>query len=264
MCLGESEVGHTLLHTVRHGETKMYSIHTLIRTLFPTACPLCGLAAAGGDLCGGCLTDLLQVSQARTVCRQCATSTSATVLSCRLCRRISPAFTYTVCAMPFAYPGDMLMRGLKERGHLSHAAVFARLLGRAVIHHQPALPILHALVPIPSGRASLRRRGFNPAAEIARELSRSLRIPLRQDLLRRTHEVSLQKTLGLAARRKSVEGLYACDASLAGRWVGVVDDVMTTGSTLHAASWVLQQAGAQGVVALVGARTPRRPRTPCA
>ncbi len=237
----------------------MYSILNKIRQVFPTACPLCAMPAAGADLCDGCHRDLWQGRQTQAACRQCGGSLAHKLSSCGDCRRRLPAFALTVAAISFSYPGDLLIRGFKERGQLAHAGLFARMLSRAMSMQVPALPALQALVPIPSGHASLRKRGFNPAAELARELCRSTRIPLRQGWLRRTREASLQKTLNSAARRKSVEGLYACDESIPACWVGVVDDVMTSGSTLHQAALVLRQAGALGVVALVAARTPRGP-----
>lgn len=235
----------------------MYSILNRIRQVFPTACPLCAMPAAGADLCDGCQRDILQSHQAHAACSQCGACLTHTGSSCGDCSRAPPAFARTVSAISFSYPGDMLIRGFKERGQLAHAGMLARMLNRAMSRQVPALPDLQAIVPIPSGDASLRKRGYNPAAELARELCRTTRIPLRHGWLRRTREVSLQKTLNAAARRQSVEGLYACDVAIPGLWVGVVDDVMTSGSTLHQAALVLRRAGASGVVALIAARTLR-------
>jgi predicted amidophosphoribosyltransferase len=148
----------------------------------------------------------------------------------------------------------MLIRGLKERGQLAQANMFARFLARTINAHPQSLPRLNALVPIPSSAASLRKRGFNPAAEIARALRPALRVPLQQSWLRRTRESDLQKTLDFEARRKSVQGLYVCDQVVPPIWIGVVDDVLTSGSTMHEASLALKRAGARGVVALVAAR----------
>lgn len=239
----------------------MYSILNLIRRILPGACPLCGLSAQGAALCPGCQEDLRRVLHERTCCEQCGACSALAVPCCAVCRGRPPAYARMIAAMAFAYPGDMLMRRLKERGQLTHARLFAELLRQKVQQLTPALPALQALVPIPAGIASIRRRGFNPAAEIARELSRSMDIPLRQSWLRRTREGSVQKMLGSVDRRQSVKGLYACDLTIPELWIGLVDDVMTTGSTLHEAARVLRQAGARGVVALVGARALRSPPT---
>ncbi len=233
----------------------MYSIRDLIRQAINSACPLCGLSAAGGDLCAGCLNDLTYSRQSVLRCARCAAQTDS-LQTCSACLQTPRAFTHTVAAMEYAFPGALLVRGLKARGCLSNAGLLARLLAQSVSTHAYPLPELKALVPIPSGSASLRKRGFNPACEIARVLSPCLNVPLRRTWLRRTRETELQKTLSAEARKHSVQGLYACDLCIPGVWVGVVDDVMTSCSTMHAAALTLIASGALGVVALVAARTP--------
>jgi predicted amidophosphoribosyltransferase len=75
--------------------------------------------------------------------------------------------------------------------------------------------------------------------------------------LTRTRETTTQKTLNARARRDSVSGLYACPNVVPRVWIGVVDDVVTTGSTMDTAARALISAGAAGVVGLAAAHTPR-------
>ena len=157
--------------------------------------------------------------------------------------------------MHFAAPGDQLMRRFKAQGRLTDAGLFARLLWRNMQAACPVLPPLTALVPIPSSREAMLRRGLNPAGEIARELAGLSGVPLRGAWLRRTRETPSQKNLDWHARKESVCGLYEGRIPVGGGWLGLVDDVLTTGSTLEAASAALLRAGAQGVIALVAART---------
>ncbi len=212
----------------------MYSIRELFRRCLSGECPLCSWPALAGDLCTRCEAEVQCVNRASQECD------GHTVI----------AATY------YAQPGDRLMRAFKEGGQLHHAGLFARLLWGVMQSHQPTLPRLAALVPIPSDLRSARRRGFNPACEIAVELSRLSRLPLRRLWLTRTRTGESQKSLDRVARRRSVSDLYRCDMTLPDVWVGVVDDVTTTGSTLDAAACALRQAGARGVVGLVGAKTP--------
>jgi predicted amidophosphoribosyltransferase len=163
-----------------------------------------------------------------------------------------------IAATVYARPGDQLMRALKEGGQLHHAGLYARLLWCAMRATQPPLPSLAALVPIPADLRAAQRRGFNPACEIAVELSRLSRLPVKRLWLSRTRSAESQKSLDRAARKKSVCGLYTIDKPIPEVWVGLVDDVTTTGSTLDAAAHALSQAGARGVIGLVGAKTPTR------
>ena len=259
------------------------------------ACPLCGMGARGGDLCAGCAHDLEQPVNAQARCHICfeampalaepavspeddeqlktlaASGTLARLatldcaelvpaMRCPRCLSQPPAYASLVAAIEYAYPGDMLIQRFKEGARLAYAGLFARRLWSRLQTHsrvcQTKAPV-SALVPIPSSQSALKRRGFNPASELARELARLSGYPLRQEWLIRTREACTQKTLDARARRESVEGLYACPHAVPYVWVGLVDDVVTTGSTMHTAARALLSAGAAGVVGLAAAHTPR-------
>lgn len=236
----------------------MYSIHHLFRKVLVSACPLCGLNSYAGDLCEGCAKDVLRNNQYASWCQQCAIRVEKDVCRCVHCRHSNPAFSQTITAMDYAYPGAMLVRGLKESGRLAYAQVFARMLANTWGAHRYTSPPIRALVPVPSSQASLSRRGFNPAAEIARALSSHMAIPLRHWLIR-TREGDRQKELDYGERRLSVRGLYACPEAVPPVWIGVVDDVLTSGSTMHESAIALKRSGALGVVAFVAARTAWEP-----
>jgi len=236
----------------------MYSIHQLLYKAFVTKCPLCAMTAYAGDLCEGCAQDVLRVHQQGTWCQQCGVAIALNFRRCAHCVRWNPAFSQTLTAMDYAYPGAMLVRGLKEHGRLAHARLFARMLAHTLTVHRDTLPPIGALVPIPASQASLRRRGFNPAAEIAQSLSSHRAVPFKSWLVR-AREGHLQKALDSDARRHSVQGMYQCAGPVGSIWVGVVDDVMTSGSTMHEAALALTRAGARGVVALVAARAVWQP-----
>jgi len=240
---------------MRAGETKMYSIHHLIRRTLATACSLCGMAANADALCEGCSNDILRIKQQGCWCVQCAVRIDPEASRCAQCQRWSPAFTHTVTAIDYAYPGALLIRRLKVHGQLAQANLFARMLALTMASHAGGLPPLQAIVPIPASDSALRKRGFNPAAEIARALSGHLGLPMRSSWLRRTRESALQKSLRYSERRESVRGLYACREAIPGVWIGVVDDVLTSGATMHEAALTLKRAGALGVVAIVASRT---------
>jgi len=178
---------------------------------------------------------------------------------CPDCTTQPPAFARAMAAFDYTPPMDALVRALKTELKLNRAGLLGRLLAESVrqIPDLPkALPNIAALVPIPAACASLRQRGFNPATEIARTLAAQLHIPVQTNWLIRTRESGKQSQLGRRARQRGAVGLYRCPHKLPPVWVAVVDDVMTTGSTMHAAAQALRAAGAAGVMALAAARTP--------
>ncbi len=241
----------------------MYSIREKIRRILRAPCPLCGLAAVGGDLCHPCENQVRFKFDARRHCHRCLYQAPPIGLEllptpralCEVCCQRPSTYTRAMAGIHFAAPGDQLMRRFKAQGRLTEAGFFARLLWRNMQAACPVLPPLTALVPIPSSREAMLRRGLNPAGEIARELAGLSGVPLRGAWLRRTRETSSQKNLDWHARQESVCGLYEGCIPVRGGWIGLVDDVLTTGSTLEAASAALLRAGAQGVIALVAART---------
>lgn len=241
----------------------MYSIREKIRRILHAPCPLCGLAAVGGDLCLPCERDVMFVFDAQRHCPRCLCQARPVRLEqisesrafCEACDQRPLTYARAVAGIHFAAPGDQLMRRFKAQGRLTDAGLFARLLWRNMQTVYPALPKLTALIAIPSSREAMLQRGMNPAGEIARELSGLSGVPLRGGWLRRTRETHSQKNLDWRARQESVRGLYEGRVPVVGCWLGLVDDVLTTGSTLEAASAALLAAGAQGVVALVAART---------
>jgi len=226
----------------------------------PSDCPLCGLSARGGDLCAACLDDVRgSIHDAPGRCARCWLALPRADMVCPDCTTQPPAFARAMAAFDYTPPMDALVRALKTELKLNRAGLLGRLLAESVrqIPDLPkALPNIAALVPIPAACASLRQRGFNPATEIARTLAAQLHIPVQTNWLIRTRESGKQSQLGRRARQRGAVGLYRCPHKLPPVWVAVVDDVMTTGSTMHAAAQALRAAGAAGVMALAAARTP--------
>jgi predicted amidophosphoribosyltransferase len=114
------------------------------------------------------------------------------------------------------------------------------------------------VVPVPSHPLTLLRRGFNPAAEIARPLATSLSLPLaRRILRRRLGNLAPVKRLGAARRRTALGQAFRAAALDGNPRILLVDDVLTTGATASACAEALRRAGAVEVRVAVWARTPR-------
>lgn len=115
------------------------------------------------------------------------------------------------------------------------------------------------IVPVPLHRLRLAKRGFNQSAALAREIAAVSALPLKTDLLIRVKPTPPQVGLTRRLRAMNVQGAFAVLAErrveLADRRVVLVDDVLTSGATMNAASRVLLRAGAGQVDALVFART---------
>jgi len=113
------------------------------------------------------------------------------------------------------------------------------------------------IVPVPLHPRRLRERGFNPAALLARSIAREQRCRFDAALLVRVRDTPSQTGLDRRARRANVRAAFRVRAGVrTPRVVWLVDDVVTTGSTLVECARVLRRAGARHVVAICVARTP--------
>lgn len=168
-----------------------------------------------------------------------------------------------------AAPYDGAVRGAllahKESGWLSLTAPLGRALASAVQCLDPGGPVL--LVPVPSSRAAVRRRGHDHARRLARAAAAELRVrglPAETAaLLTPVRRLGDQSGLDARARAANLTGaLRVIRSAPPGLAVVLVDDVVTTGATLVEAARALRAAGADVVgAAVVGATTRRWSRS---
>jgi len=141
-------------------------------------------------------------------------------------------------------PRSLVLR-LKARGQRVAATELAAGIVDEVWRQGLAADVL---TWIPARRADIRTRGFDHAELIARAVGRRLGLPVIRALEQRGERLD-QTTLDASRRRANVKGVFV--ARLGPRRVGVVDDLMTTGSTLSEAGRALRAAGAVTVEGLV-------------
>ena len=216
---------------------------------FGGTCYLCR-GAARGVLCAACEADLPRLSGPR--CLRCALAAPEGAAECGRCLARPPAYDATVAALAYGFPADVLVQALKFRGELALAPLLGGLLARSL----PPDARADLLLPVPLAAARLRARGFNPAMELARPLAAATGARLDPRLAERLRDTPPQVELPWAERAANVRGAFGCARALEGAAIAVVDDVMTTGATLHELAATLKRAGASRVVNWVLARTP--------
>lgn len=234
-----------------------------LRDTLPLACVLCHHRTPGG-LCKDCRVALNASSKQHTGrCPRCDLLLNAPS-TCPDCQALPESLLGVVAAFDYVWPGDFLIKALKQGGRFSIAPVLAGLMAERwrARHSATATTWLTGqnavLTAVPASRHALAQRGYNPAAELGRALAPRLGLSWQPGLLRRTEDGQRQKHLNRRARQHQVRGLYHCPGGAAGKQVLVVDDVMTTGSTLSAIAEALSAQGAAGVWGVVVARTPMR------
>lgn len=231
------------------------SLGNLASNLLPSACALCGQQHSG-VICASCLNRY--TTQTITRCARCAATLKVSSSICGGCIANPPSFDATFCATDYAPPIDVLVQALKFGARLPLAAAFAKRMLDVV--PRPAVTDAAVMFAIPLSSQRLAQRGFNQAHEIAKPLARVWRLPLDGMLCVRVRDTEPQSSLPLSKRHGNMRGAFTLTRSdgVKGRHVIVVDDVMTTGETLHAVATTLKRFGALSVTNLVFARTPAR------
>ena len=157
---------------------------------------------------------------------------------------------YACCRYMRRVRGAVYM--LKFRGLIYPADAFALMMSRMLEGVNADM-----LIPVPSSRRSVRKRGFSTAEILAKRISIRLGIPM-VCAVKADPDKEEQKTLSVKERYENAKRSFFLDSryDVRGKRVLLIDDVSTTGSTLAAIAGLLREAGAADVSAAVFAKTP--------
>ncbi len=237
---------------------KVYGqLSALLTYLYPGQCTLCDAPGLKDiDICEGCLRDMPRNDSA---CSQCALPLPQGIQRpalCGACLRPEHKVAYDTAWAAYTYSGVMpwLITQLKFHSKLNHARLLGELMWLEQAQATTEQPAPDIIMPVPLHPRRLRERGFNQALELARPLARRSGIRLDTTSLLRSRDTRRQSDLSQAERRKNLVQAFRCGSGVAGLHVLLVDDVMTSGSTLHAAAQCLKKAGAERVSVWVAAR----------
>jgi ComF family protein len=144
---------------------------------------------------------------------------------------------------------QVIVHNLKYAGVQALGLELGRGLGKVVVEKGIRAD---AVIPVPLHRRKLRERGYNQAELIARGVSDVSDIPVRCDLVRRKKYTKTQTVLSLNERRENMEDAFEVSpirrSEVRNKKFIVIDDVVTTGSTMIACACVLRASGALGVI----------------
>jgi ComF family protein len=219
----------------------------VLEWLYPGRCVLC-LDAATSGICAACAADLAVSGPS---CPTCAAPLPVAG-SCPSCLRRPPLLDAVWVPFAYAWPLSQLLLAYKSGARPQLGRPLARLL-TDFLPAQATLGV-DRVIPVPLHDQRFARRGFNQAAELAAALCRSRGLRLDTVCVRRILATPSQQGLSRRARKANLRGAFAAERDLSGCRVLLVDDVMTTGTTLNAVAAEVRNAGAAWVGAVALAR----------
>jgi ComF family protein len=222
----------------------MPSLKRLRDRALPQSCFFCG-DSSDETVCASCAVDLPRLAE--QVCPRCQLN-AVNGEVCGRCLKKPPVWEHLVAQWRYEFPLNKAMISAKYH----HA--FAIYRWAATQRGEWPFAAKATLIPVPLAELRLQSRGYNQAQLIAEEMANRFALKVDADAVIRIRETDIQQRLNWIERRKNVHCAFVATRSFAGESVVLIDDVLTTGSTLNALARALLDAGATRVDAFVLAR----------
>ena len=216
---------------------------SLLRTIaqsicLPSICTLCNQYHNGRfAICTQCQEHLTPIGHA---CYHCALPlTAGYFLICGQCCKKKPYVDQLIAAYCFVEPLRTLLHEFKYQEGLYLCAFLAALIADVIT---PDARKTECLIPVPMHPQRLRQRGFNQAAELAKKLGQTLKLPHEQACCIKKINTAPQISLNEKERKKNLVNTFYTEP-LKYKHVTIIDDIVTTGSTVNALAETLKKQG---------------------
>src|SRR5207302_4555483 len=236
---------------------KFEPLEAAVSLLYPPVCTICGGNVRAGDyLCNQCEAKVVRI--VAPFCQKCSEPFEGSITSEFTCANCAHRTIYFDAAVS-AYRGRGIVRQIihefkyGRQIHLRH--LVGRWLNSALDDERLRQSHFDVIVPVPLHPTRQRERGFNQASLLAELLSAQTSSPARP-FLERIRYTTTQTALDRSERMENLHNAFRLrkNADVRGLRVLLIDDVLTTGSTLSECARVLKRAGAISVHAATAAR----------
>ncbi len=219
----------------------------MLSLLYPARCVICDeiVDGVGESVCRKCRDKIIYIEEPR--CLKCGSQLKREEQEyCRDCRTRNHKYIQGTALYDYGSMADSLFR-FKYRGRMEYAGFYGAEMYR---RKKDWLSMVRpdALVPVPIHSSRKKKRGYNQAELLARELSKCSGIPLNTGLIKRIQKTVPLKDLSCGERQNNLKRAFKiCQNDVKLNTIVVIDDIYTTGSTIDAMADVLHKAGITGI-----------------
>ncbi|MCK4708276.1 MAG: ComF family protein [Gammaproteobacteria bacterium] len=241
-------------------------IKRILDIIYPRRCVLCLQTQPHQinsklDLCVACQSDLLPLTSA---CYQCGIplEDSKPGQLCGQCLQKRPAFDHVISIYHYQNPLIWLIQQMKFHNKPTIAYLLGQLMAKQLAFFLPLKNFSkpEVIIPVPLHYKRQYERGFNQAEEFAKIISTRLDCTIDTQFLERSLPSQQQSGLDAGQRRKNVKGIFRIKnkKQYSYKHIAIIDDVMSTGSTVNEIAKTLKKAGVEKVDVWVLARASKR------
>jgi competence protein ComFC len=218
--------------------------------LFPPCCAGCG--EWGERYCKTCFATTKTINP--NICQICGEPIGLeTGSTCKRCKTTDIYFTAVRSWALFEDPLKFAIHKLKYQRNIGLGEVLAEPLARLLFDCDWDIDLITA---IPLDMIRKQERGFNQSVLLARPLSWASKIPFNEKAVTRSQNTRSQVGLSRDERKENMAGAFRSDTKIVkGKSILVIDDVITTGSTINACSKAMIEAGVEHVYGMTLARS---------
>lgn len=218
----------------------VYWVKKIAARFLSMRCPLCGMTSHHAGCCHACENALPWLNQ---VCARCGLSLVSDLSVCGKCLQHPPIYDNTIALFRYDSPVDHLILSIKFSKNLVHARILGEMMSEKFRAYYANSPLPDLILPVPLHHQRLRERGFNQAVEIARPIAKKFKIPLSLHDCMRLIETKPQATVSAQKRKRNIKKAFGLRRPLNVDHVVILDDVVTTGSTVNELAVLLKREG---------------------
>ncbi len=210
----------------------------ILGLIFPPKCIFC--------------SKILDVNADIYICSKCFKYIPFATKGTAALKRESDLYDDIICVCEYMGMVKEALRRFKFSNKPSYGRTFARLLANK-INNMTSRPKFDIIISVPLHYLKEQTRGYNQAYLISKELSRKFGVPEKSRILTRTRNTDSQSLLAKNQRIVNIKDAFKVNdpTGIKGKTILLIDDILTTGSTLNECSGELKRAGAKYVVAAV-------------